>query len=107
MQTWEQIRPAADEAIRAGLTIGEFQELQGISRDQWYRIKPKGFKWHHIQKKLGIKKKRIVKMKESVVKLAPALPQPKAPPKTRKKAKIVVIEVDQTSVGSVLSDIFG
>lgn len=54
---WQSMRKEVDEAIRAGLTANEFMELQGISRDQWYRMKPKGFRWATIQKELKIERK--------------------------------------------------
>jgi len=58
---WLELRNDIDEAIRAGLTAREFMELNDISRDQWYRMKPIGFKWHKIQTELNIKRKNPVK----------------------------------------------
>jgi hypothetical protein len=89
-QKWSLLRNEVDEAIRAGLTAKEFMELHDISRDQWYKMKPKGFKWHRIQTELKVKRKprKPPIEKSSSLPLAPDIvPMPKVtPPKPEEKA---------------------
>lgn len=76
--TFKSIRPKVDEAIRAGFTRSEFCDLEGISRHDWYAVKPKDFHWRKIQKSLGIElknsrtteEKPVEKPKEELVDLS-------------------------------------
>lgn len=74
-KTWDKIRPIADEAIRAGLGLDEFLELADITRRDWYEIKPEGWHWTAIQKKLGIKREGMGRPKKNQTK-----PKPKPSP---------------------------
>ena len=55
---FQALRPKIDEGIRAGLTLIEFLEYEGISREDWYKMKPKEFHWGHTQSRLNVKMKR-------------------------------------------------
>ena len=55
---WEQVRPFVDVAIRRGQSCIDFCTENDIKRDDWYSMKPKGFKWHTIQKELNIHVKK-------------------------------------------------
>lgn len=60
-RTFDELRPKADEAIRAGFTVDEFLTLHDIPRAHWYDVRPKEFKWLKIQKDLGIERKHKTK----------------------------------------------
>jgi len=50
---WENLKPDIYRAMRRGLSAEQFWEYKGWkSREDWYRIKPKGFNWMSIQRKL-------------------------------------------------------
>lgn len=71
-QMWEtKYRNLADTAIRAGLTRNQFLKDEGITDDYWFKLKPKGYKWQSIQKKLGIKR---IKSDEDCVSLGEEIP---------------------------------
>jgi hypothetical protein len=55
---WENVRPKADVAIRAGMKTKDFLDEMGITRSEWTKIKPADFHWRKIQCSLGIKVSR-------------------------------------------------
>lgn len=104
MKRWENMRKDIDEAIRAGLTAKEFMELNDISRDQWYRMKPKGFKWHKIQTELNIKRKLPNERKLEPTVAAEHTPKPVVSPKEEKKDSQIAVVVCK---GSELKNVLG
>jgi hypothetical protein len=69
---WDDIRDQVDKAIRSGQSKDDFCEEHGIPRVEWYRMKPKQFKWHKIQKQLNIK---VTKPRNKIVE--PKIIEPK------------------------------
>lgn len=50
---WKNLEPEIYRAMRKGLSAEQFWDSQGWkSREDWYRIKPKGFNWMSIQREL-------------------------------------------------------
>lgn len=108
---WISLRPEIDEAIRAGLTAQDFWELNDISRDQWYRMKPAGFKWNQIQKELKIKRKTRNKSKPEPEKKPidnkpnAIIPSPEPVPEKKDSEKVAVVVCKSSDLGSVLTSL--
>ena len=50
---WKNLEPEIYRAMREGLSVEQFWDAKGWkSREDWYRIKPKGFNWKSIQREL-------------------------------------------------------
>jgi len=97
---WISMRQEVDEAIREGLTAKEFMELNDISRDQWYRIKPIGFKWHKIQTELNIKRRMPIRddIKQEI-------PKTKIEVVAKAENKIAVIVCKPNDLGDILNSL--
>ena len=67
-KTFDELRPKADESIRAGFTEGEFLTLNDIPKNHWYAIKPRKFDWLKIQNELGIHRNTRTKKVENPAK---------------------------------------
>jgi len=68
VKKWESIRDLVDKSIRSGQSKDDFCDEHNITRGEWYKLKPKNFKWQKIQKQLNIKVNKPRKAEELIVK---------------------------------------
>lgn len=97
---WDAMRDDVDEAIRAGYTAKEFMELNDISRDQWYAMKPPGFKWHKIQAELKIKRRPTINDQY----IAPIEPKPR-PVQKKDTEKVAIVLCNSSELKNVLNSL--
>ena len=47
---WNKIKSEVEYAITTGITLEDFLLSKDMDRNQWYAMKPKGWKWNKIQR---------------------------------------------------------